>query len=266
MQKLQIVGALNVTPDSFYDGGKYLDVAAAVERGAVMIADGADVIEIGGQSSVSAPLVPAHEELQRVIPVLTALHQKFPRQQFSVDTMSAVVAEESIKNGATIINDVSAGRRDPRLLSVAADAGCSLVLMYSKDLPPTDKADRQYDDVIAHIKDFLSERVAAAVASGISKDKIILDPGLGYFVSADPQYSFQILARLREFVSLEFPIFLSPSRKSFLAGPQKLPPEDRLPATIAASVIAILNGASYIRTHDVKEVRRGCEVVIELPE
>ncbi len=270
MHSVRIVGALNVTPDSFYDGGKYLEIDAAVERGAQMIVDGADIVEIGGQSSLNAPEISAEEELQRVIPVLTSLRKRFPKQAFSVDTMTGVVAEAAIKEGATMINDVSAGRRDPHLFSIVADGGVRLVLLYSKDIPPTVIGDRDYDDVVGHIKGFLSERVEAAIEAGVSREKIIIDPGLGYFVSTDPKYSFEIIRRLQEFASLGFPVFLSPSRKSFLAGSigefreTPLPPSDRLPATIAASAIAVMNGAAYIRTHDVKDVRRGCEAAKRL--
>ncbi|NOS67537.1 MAG: dihydropteroate synthase [Candidatus Peribacteraceae bacterium] len=261
MNGVQIVGALNVTPDSFYDGGKFLSVDAAVERAGQMLADGADIVEIGGQSSLNAELVSGDEERRRVIPVLAALRKTHPSATFSIDTMTSAVAEEGIKNGAAMINDVSAGRRDPRLFSVAADGGAQLVLMYSKDIPPTDKSDHSYDDVVGHIKIFLSERVEAAIKAGVAREKIIIDPGLGFFVSSDPKYSFEIIRRLGEFTSLGFPVFLSPSRKSFLAGSEKLPPADRLPGTIAASAMAVMNGATYIRTHDVKEVKRGCEVV-----
>ncbi len=264
MNSVKIVGALNVTPDSFYDGGKYLDAHAAVERGAQMIKDGADIVEIGGQSSLNAPEISAEEELQRVIPVLTSLIKRFPKQIFSVDTMRAAVAEAAIKEGAAMINDVSAGRRDPKLLSVVGSGGARLVLMYSKDIPPTIIGDRDYDDVVSHIKNFLSERTDTAIKAGVAQENIIIDPGLGYFVSTDPNYSFEIIRKLQEFTSLGFPIFLSPSRKSFLAGPEKRPASDRLPGTIAASAIAVMNGAGYIRTHDVREVKRGCDITCSL--
>lgn len=260
MLPVQIVGALNVTPDSFYDGGQFLNPDAAVERGAQMIAEGADILEIGGQSSLHAPAVSPDEELRRVIPVLASLSTRFPSQPFSVDTMTAAVAEEAINTGASMINDVSAGRRDPRLFPLVAKCEVRLVLMYSKDLPPTSIGDCSYDDVVADIKDFLSARADAAIRAGVDRQRIIIDPGLGYFLSTDPQYSFQVIARLQEFASLGFPIFLSPSRKSFLAGAEKLPPQERLPGTIAASTAAVLHGAAYIRTHDVRDVRRGCEI------
>ncbi len=264
MTTVQIVGVLNVTPDSFHDGGKFTTLDAARAQAETMLSEGADIIEIGGQSSLNTEFLAVEEEALRVLPVLTALRKKFPTARLSVDTMRSDIAEEAISAGAMMINDVSAGRRDPQMLSVVATCGVPLVLMYSKDIPPTSIGDRDYDDVVAHIKDFLSERIEAALAAGVSREKIIIDPGLGFFISNNPQYSFQILSHLEEFVALGFPIFLSPSRKSFLAGPQKLPSSERLPATIAASAIAVMKGATYIRTHDVKEVKRGCEVALSV--
>ncbi len=260
---VSIVGALNVTPNSFHDGGQFMDMDAARQRGREMIADGAGIVEIGGESSLNAAAVSSDEELRRVIPVLRLLRADHPRASFSVDTSKSIVAEAAIREGVVMINDVSAGRADPRMFSVVAEGSVKCVLMYSKDIPPTSIGDRAYDDVIATIRDFLAERADAAINAGVAAERIILDPGLGFFLGTDPAYSFRVLARLKEFASLGFPLFVSPSRKSFLAGAEKLPPAERLPGTIAASAIAVLHGASYIRTHDVKEVRRGCDVALQ---
>ncbi len=257
---VQIVGALNVTPNSFHDGGQFMDEDTAVRRAGEMIKDGADIVEIGGESSLNAAAVSSEEELRRVIPVLQRLRAEHPATLFSVDTSKSSVAEEAIKAGVMMINDVSAGRADPKMFSIVAPSPVKLVLMYSKDIPPTAISDQKYDDVIVTIRELLAARADVAIKAGVSAERIIIDPGLGFFLSSDPSYSFQVLAHLHEFSSLGFPIFLSPSRKSFLAGSEKLPPADRLPGTIAASVIAVLHGASYIRTHDVLEVRRACEV------
>lgn len=160
-----------------------------------------------------------------------------------------------------MVNDVTAGRRDPHMFSVLKDSQALLVLMYSKDPTPRTTVDpMQYDDVVVTVKDFLRERVKRAVKEGIAIGRIVLDPGLGHFLSSDPKYSFDVLARLPEFAELGCPLFVSPSRKSFLAGEEKLKTVDRLPGTIAASALAAQNGAHYIRTHDVLEVRRGCEI------
>ena len=258
MTTVKIVGALNVTPDSFHDGGKYLSIEAAVERAGQMLNDGAEIIEIGGESTgPKSPEVPLEEELQRVIPVITAIRKAYPAAHISVDTWKSAVAHEALTAGVMMINDVTAGRSDSKMFTVLAHSSAQYVLMYSKDATPRTSIHAQhYDDVVKTVMSFLRERKAAAVSAGIPTDRIILDPGLGHFVSSDPKYSFEILRRLREFDTLGSPLFLSPSRKSFLAGARNLPTEERLPGTIAASVIAVLNGASYIRTHDVRELRR----------
>lgn len=267
MNQVMIIGALNVTPDSFHDGGRFTSIEAAMERATQMLADGADIIEVGGESTgPKSPDVSLDEELKRVIPVITAIRKKHPAVRISVDTWKAAVAQEAINAGAGMINDVTAGRSDPGMFTVVAKSSAQLVLMYAKDpTPRTTIEDRQYDDVIGTISDFLRKRKDAAVKADISSDRIILDPGLGHFVSSDAQYSFEIIRRLREFGSLGSPVFLSPSRKSFLAGSQNLPTAERLPATVAASAIAVLNGAMYIRTHDVREVRIACDVAWKIP-
>lgn len=268
MQHAKIVGVLNVTPDSFHDGGKFLSVDAAVERAGEMFRYGADIVEIGGESTgPRSSDVSLEEELQRVIPVICAIKKKFPSAALSVDTYKLEVAKAAIAEGAMMVNDVTAGRADREMFSVVASSSAILVLMYAKDpTPRTTIEDRQYEDVVRTVSDFLRERKAQAVKAGIAEERIILDPGLGHFISSDANYSFEIIRRLREFQALGCPILLSPSRKSFLAGPENLPPSERLPGTIAASAVAVLNGASYIRTHDVKEVRRGCEVALALTQ
>jgi dihydropteroate synthase len=253
----KIVGILNATPDSFYDGGQHDQLELALAHAEKLISEGADIIDVGGESSgPGSEDVSSDEELQRVIPIIEAIHKEFPQTVLSVDTTKTTVAEAAINAGASMINDVTAGRGDPEMFSTVAKANVPIVLMYSKDSSPRTTTDqKEYDDVIATIKNFLTERIAAAESAGISREKIILDPGLGFFVSANPQYSFEILERLSELKTLGYPLCVSPSRKSFLAGPENLPPEERLEATIAASAIAAAHGADYIRTHDVQEVR-----------
>jgi len=262
MPPISIIGALNVTPDSFHDGGKFTSVEKAVKRAGQMLQEGADIIEIGGESTgPKSADVSLEEELQRVVPVIRAIRKKFPTAALSVDTYKSTVAQSAIAEGAVMINDVTAGRSDAQMFSVIARSFARIVLMYAKDpTPRTTIEDRQYDDVVKTIVDFLRERKSLAMKKGIPEDRIILDPGLGHFVSSDARYSFQIIRRLREFQSLRCPIFLSPSRKSFLAGRENLKTGDRLPGTIAASSIAVLHGATYIRTHDVTEVGRACRI------
>lgn len=266
MNPARIVGVVNATPDSFYEGSRVTSENALQVAGG-MIALGADVIEVGGESTGPRSVeVPEAEELERVTALVERLSQEHPSVPIGIDTWKAKVAHQALRGGASIVNDVTAGRGDPDLFSVVARSSqARLVLMYAKD--PTARTtvrEAQYDDVVATIKKFLASRRDAAIAAGISSARILLDPGLGHFVSSDPRYSFEILARLREFASLGCPLFISPSRKSFLAGAENLKTADRLPGTIAASTIAALRGAAYIRTHDVLDVRRACEIAEQI--
>jgi dihydropteroate synthase len=175
------------------------------------------------------------------------------------------VAEQAIERGVTLINDVTAGRGDPEMFSILAPSSAKIVLMYAKDTTPrTTVREVEYDDVIATVHTFLSERIQGAQGQGIAKERIILDPGLGHFISSRACYSYEILARLEELRDLDCPLFVSPSRKSFLALDQNLPSAERLPGTIAASVIAVLSGAQYIRTHDVRAVKQACRVAQQI--
>ncbi|MEK7591570.1 MAG: dihydropteroate synthase [Patescibacteria group bacterium] len=262
-----IVGAVNVTVDSFHDGGQFSSTEAAVKRAGEMLREGADIIEIGGESTgPGSKDVSLEEERSKVIPVIRAIRKQFPKTKLSVDTWKTEVVLEAVKEDVVMINDVTAGRgSDGAMFEVLKDTDVSLVLMYSKDATPrTTIADVRYDDVIDTISAFLRQRKGAAIAAGIAPDRIILDPGLGHFVSSDAKYSFEIIARLGEFLTLGSPVFVSPSRKSFLAGWENLKTEDRLPGTIAASARAVQSGATYIRTHDVASVRRGCEIALKI--
>lgn len=251
-----VVAILNVTPDSFFDGGRNLYHEDLLAHAKAAIDGGANVLEIGGESTgPDSNDVSSEEEMNRVLPALLMLRAAFPETWIAVDTVKAAVAKAAIGNGADMMNDVSAGRADPAMFGLIADAGCPYVIMYSKDpTPRTTKRDQQYDDVVKTIREFLNERIAAAKKYGITESQIVIDPGLGHFVSSDPKYSFEILARLGEFADLA-PILVSPSRKSFLAGPLSLPPSKRLPATLEATVLAVKKGAALIRTHDPKETR-----------
>lgn len=264
----KIVGVLNLTPDSYFDGGEYINLEDALRRTGEMLAEGADIIDIGGESTGPGSVdVSVEQELERTIPVIEAIRDEYPDAVLSIDTWKSVVAREALSAGVSIVNDVTAGRADAELFGVAAEANAQLVLMYSKDgTPRTTKDPKQYDDVITAIREFLEQRVVAAKAAGVAQESIILDPGMGHFISSDAQYSLAVLARLSELAALGYPLYLSPSRKSFLAGSEKLPPADRLPGTVAASAIAVLHGASYIRTHDIIQVRRGCEIAAGIRE
>ncbi|MBP9773361.1 MAG: dihydropteroate synthase [Candidatus Peribacteraceae bacterium] len=254
--KTLVVGILNITPDSFVDGGKWLEPHKAIDRATEMIAQGADIIDIGGESTGPDSLsVSAEEEIRRVLPIIKALRSELSDVWLSIDTWKADVADNALQSGVDMINDISAGRFDPQMFSVLAKHQCPYVLMYSKDTTPrTKKIDQQYDNVIETIHAFLADRIHQAIEQGIDRSRIIVDPGLGWFVSGTPSYSFEILNQLEKFADLA-PVFISPSRKSFLAGPNNLPASERLSATLDATKIALEHGASFIRTHDVSETK-----------
>ncbi len=231
-----------------------------------MLADGADFLEIGGESTgPGSPEVSEDSELQRVLPAVESIRKSFPECPIVVDTWKARVAREAIAAGAAVINDVTAGRGDPAMLPTVAHAGARIVLMFSKD--PTPRTTVQavtYDDVLVTVRTFLEGRIAAAVEAGVSRERIIIDPGLGHFVSSDTSYSYELLAQLSSLADLA-PVLVSPSRKSFLAGPGGLPPSERLWPTVAASVLGALSGASFIRTHDVRAVTEALQRTAVLP-
>jgi dihydropteroate synthase len=249
------MGILNVTPDSFFDGGRYSDPEAAVEEGRRMFASGADLVDVGGESTRpgSEPVTEA-EELNRVIPVVAAL-SRLPGALVSVDTTKARVAAEAIAAGAEVINDISALRGDPGMAKVAAETGAGVVLMHMLGTPRSMQDNPVYADVVTEVRDFLRERVDAAVAAGIRRDSIVVDPGIGFGKTVE--HNLEILGRLREFAGLDRPLLVGPSRKSFigkvLGG---LPPEDRLEGTAAAVVLCIAGGAALVRVHDVAAMVR----------
>lgn len=259
-RKTGIVGVINVTPDSFVAGSRAEIPDEVLALAQQYTEEGADILEIGGESTGPQSVdVSLEQELERVLPAVTLLREKFPDMWIAVDTYRSDVARAALDAGADMINDITAGRGGSEMFSVLAEAGCPVVLMYAKDPSArTTVKDTHYKDVIVVIRDFLSERVDVAKKAGISQ--IIIDPGLGHFVSSDPAYSWEILTRLSELCPLG-PVMVSPSRKSFLAGPSALPVAERLPATLAASCLASFNGASFLRTHDVGQTRRALNAV-----
>ena len=252
-----IMGILNVTPDSFSDGGRFLDPGAAVERAIEMATEGADWIDIGGESTrPGAQEVPADEEIKRVVPVIGALSKH--GFVVSVDTTKASVAEAAIGAGAAIVNDVSA-LSDPRMASVVAKAGVPVVLMHMRGTPRTMQLDTAYADLMSEVYGYLHSRVEFAASNGIDPRSVIVDPGLGFGKSVEG--NFEILSRLREFKSLGRPVLAGPSRKSFIGrATGAAAPGDRLAGTIAACALAVANGASILRVHDVKEARMAAMV------
>ena len=241
-----IMGVLNLTPDSFSDGGQFNSIEKAKKRVKEMEKEGADIIDIGGESTgPGSKNVKLEEELNRVIPIIKAI-TKITKLPISIDTYKADVADQALQSGAKIINDVTGLRGDKEMVNIARKHQCPIVIMYSKDKTArTSKTAKHYKDVIKTIKAFLEKQSKYAIKNGIKKENIILDPGMGAFISTIPEYSYEIISRLSE---LPKPLLIGISRKSFLGG--KLAERDFKAMPLTA--IAYLNGASIIRTHDVK--------------
>ena len=250
--RFQVMGIVNVTPDSFSDGGRWFDAAAAIEHGRQLAADGADVLDIGGESTrPGAEPVDAGEEMRRVVPVVLALAAD--GFVVSIDTTKAVVAEAAIDAGATIVNDVSAGRSDAAMLSTVATRGAGYVAMHMQGEPRTMQQSPRYDDVVAEVASFLVERVEAATTAGIARDRIVVDPGIGFGKTAE--HNLTLLARLPELVERVggVPVLVGASRKSFLGAlVGDSVAAERDDATLATTVWAFAHGASMVRVHDVR--------------
>lgn len=255
--KRAIMGILNVTPDSFYDGGRHNNANAACVRAEEMLAEGADSIDIGGESTgPGSEEITQKEELRRVLPVIKTIREKQPHAILSIDTYHADVARSALEAGAQMINDVTAGRGDPGMFALIAEKGCSFIMMRSKDSSARTTAHAtKYADVLKTIHAFFEERIEEALTAGVKKEQIILDPGLGHFVSSDPTYSWHVLENLEFLRDFGCPILVSPSRKSFTARTPDEPPSERLERTLEATEIAIEHGATIIRTHDVAETK-----------
>ncbi len=257
-----IMGILNVTKDSFSDGGRFLEVPAAVRCGRTMAESGADIIDIGGESTrPGSDSVPQEEELRRVAPVIAALREKTD-VPISIDTMKATVAYEALQAGATMVNDVSAGRHDPRLLEIVATAGCPYVIMHMQGLPGTMQDSPHYNLLMDELHRFFEERLVVAVKAGIDERQLILDPGIGFGKRRSDNY--EILRRLREFRIFGRPVLVGVSRKSFLQNPLGETPQERLEESIAAGAIAMANGADILRVHDVLPALKSRAVFQEL--
>lgn len=258
-KRTHIMGILNVTPDSFSDGGLYLDTDKAVERSFEIEKEGADMIDIGGESTRpgALPLSP-EEELSRVVPVIEKLKSRL-RIPISIDTFKAEVAREAIKAGASIINDISGLRFDPEMVTVAAKYDVPVVIMHIKGTPRDMQINPVYQDLIGEIRHFLEEGISIAQKAGVDDDMIIIDPGIGFGKTFE--HNLEIINRLDEFRSLGMPILLGPSRKSFIGKILDLPPGDRLEGTAAAVAIGIMKGANIVRVHDVSSIVRVARVV-----
>jgi len=253
----KLMGVVNVTPDSFSDGGLYLDPEAAVAHGGELAAAGAEILDVGGESTrPGAEPVAEAEELARVIPVVSGLAGA--GSQVSVDTSKAAVAAAALDAGAEIVNDVTALRADRDMGPLCAERGATVVLMHMLGDPQTMQEDPRYDDVVAEVKAFLVQRLEAAVAAGIDEERVWLDPGIGFGKTA--AHNMELLRRLGELRELGRPLVVGTSRKSFIGKLDGSPADQRLGGTIASSVLAAAEGADVLRVHDVAEVRQALTV------
>ena len=252
-QRTYLMGILNITPDSFSDGGQFNELQAAIAQAQYMIDNGADIIDIGGQSTrPGAEQISVTEEFNRVIPVIKAIRQQFSIP-ISVDTTRATIAQDAIAAGADLINDISGGTFDPEMFSVAANLDVPIILMHMRGTPQTMQQMTDYQDLVADIIDFLSHQIQNAIACGVRESKIIIDPGIGF--AKTPEQNIELLRRLSEFKALKVPILVGTSRKSFIGKIINQPePQKRVWGTAATCCSAIMSGADILRVHDVAEI------------
>lgn len=267
LDRTYIMGVLNVTPDSFSDGGEFNHQLSAIAHGKSMVAGGADIIDVGGQSTrPGAEIIAPHEELNRVVPVVKALRFGTENQSpipdrilISVDTFRAEVAAAGIKAGANMINDVTGGMGDAEMLPLVAKLGVPFILMHTRGTPQTMQQMTDYQDLMSELYQFFQQRIEAAIACGINREQIIIDPGIGFAKTSEQ--NLEILRRLNEFKSLQVPILIGASRKSFIGKILDQPdPKQRVWGTAAACCAAIANGANIVRVHDLPEMWDVCRV------
>jgi dihydropteroate synthase len=257
-----IMGVLNATPDSFSDGGMYFNRDKAVEQGMILAGDGADIIDIGGESTRPyAPAVSEAEERDRVIPVIEALVREIDKP-ISIDTCKAGVAEAALKAGASIINDISALRFDNRMATIAAASGVPVILMHMQGTPGSMQDKPFFNDLIPEIIDFLNASIDAAFKAGIKREMIIIDPGIGF--GKNFEHNLEIIRDLDRFADLDLPVLLGPSRKAFIGRITGKEPHERDAGTMAAVAAGILNGAHIVRVHNVKMAVDTARVVDEI--
>ena len=249
------MGVLNVTPDSFSDGGQFNEIDSAILHVDKMLKNGADIIDIGGESTKpgSEP-VSANEESKRIVPIIKAIKNKYKDILISVDTYKSSVAKKAIEAGADFVNDISGLTFDDEMVSLLAQSDIPLVVMHINGKPKTMQKNILYSDLISDMKRFFNKQCNYAINSGIKESNIIIDPGIGFGKTFD--HNFTLLKRLKEFEDLGFPILIGPSRKAFIGDVLNLPSNERVEGTIATIVAGILNGANIIRVHDVKEIKR----------
>ena len=246
-----VMGVLNITPDSFYDGGRYYGPQSAIRRAKDIASDGADILDVGGESTrPGAKLVTEEEELERVIPVLERLSKDEYPLPISIDTYKPRVAEEACKRGAVIINDISGAGYDPSIIDVAKKYNTALIINHIKGLPKTMHTENpEYENVVNEIIEYFEKKIDLCLSKGFSK--IILDPGIGF--SKTTLHNLEVIKNIKKIKKLGYPVLIALSRKRFFGDILKKPPEERLFGTLAANSIAVFNGANIVRAHDVKE-------------
>jgi dihydropteroate synthase len=263
----RVMGILNVTPDSFSDGGRFRGEEHAVEHGLQMAREGAELIDVGGESTrPGAQRIPAAEQLRRVLPVIRGLRAGLPSEvSISIDTSNAEVAQAALDAGAAMINDVFAGRDDPEMLPLAARAGVPLALMHMQGEPGNMQDNPYYDDVVEEVRAFLLERAAAAEAAGVERAKIYIDPGIGF--GKNRQHNLQLLASLDRFVHTGYAVLLGTSRKRFMGSICQVENYDELvAATCATTALGVTAGVRLFRVHDVRENRQALDVAWAIKE
>jgi dihydropteroate synthase len=255
-----VVGILNVTPDSFSDGGDFFDPEAAAEHAAAMLDEGADMLDVGGESTrPGSDPVSQEEEIRRVVPVLKRILSVRPEAVISVDTYRSGTAKAALKAGASLVNDVTALRGDPGMVSLIEEAACPVILMHMQGEPKTMQKEPNYQDVVGEVRDFLAERAEYAVAAGVRLENIIVDPGIGF--GKNLEHNLALLRNLDALVDLGFPVLIGTSRKSFverITGVQEA--RDRVFGTVATTVLAFEQGATFFRVHDVRANRQALAV------
>ncbi len=265
-EKTLIMGVLNVTPDSFSDGGKFFDFDKAIEHAVDIEKQGADILDVGGESTrPSSSPISEHEEIDRVIPVIEEIVDKISIP-ISVDTYKSKVAMKAIESGASMINDVTALSGDSQIVSVVSEFNIPICLMHMKGTPRDMQNNPVYNDVMAEVKDYLKNRADYAISKGVKKSNIIIDPGIGFGkrTGKGVEDNCEIIMRLKELKKLGYPILIGASRKTFigniLGGSKSLPADERLYGSIAAAVTSAMNGANIIRVHDVKETHDALKI------
>jgi dihydropteroate synthase len=260
IDKPLVMGIINATPDSFYDGGKHDDLKSMIALAEKMVTDGADMLDIGGQSTrPNSERISVDEELQRILPVVKAIHHHFPQLIISIDTYHSKVAQEAVQAGASIVNDISAGEMDKEMIATVAALKVPYICMHMKGTPDTMQKNPVYDNVVKDILDYFINKTNQCVKAGIND--IIIDPGFGFGKTI--QHNFKLLKELNIFSMLQKPILAGLSRKSTIYKTLGISAEDALNGTTVLNTMALMNGASILRVHDVKEAKQAVKLFVE---